>query len=163
MDRRRFLGAGMGALVATAGCMEASCGPHEEFDVGMASNSFCPETLRVSPGETVEWRNTGSRPHTVTAYQTGFPDGAAYFASGGFESPEAARSAWNDAPGDWGAIRRGETFSHQFEVPGTYEYFCVPHERGGMVGTVLVEPATPAPQHESSTTESGATPTATRR
>lgn len=30
------------------------------------------------------------------------------------------------------------TFSFTFEEPGTYEYFCGPHEDVGMVGTVTV-------------------------
>lgn len=121
----------------------------------MGSNFFCPETIRISTGQTVRWRNTGSRPHTVTAYRSGIPDGAEYFASGGFETPDAARTAWDDSPGDWGAIRRGETFSHQFSVPGTYEYFCVPHERRGMVGTVIVEADLRDSTAESPTTEAG--------
>jgi hypothetical protein len=30
------------------------------------------------------------------------------------------------------------TFSFTFEEPGTYDYFCIPHEDLGMVGTVTV-------------------------
>ncbi|PSP69167.1 halocyanin, partial [Halobacteriales archaeon QH_9_66_26] len=26
----------------------------------------------------------------------------------------------------------GETFEVTFDVPGTYDYFCIPHERAGM-------------------------------
>ncbi|MGM0590770.1 MAG: plastocyanin/azurin family copper-binding protein, partial [Halobacteriota archaeon] len=25
------------------------------------------------------------------------------------------------------------------EVPGEYQYFCIPHEQGGMLGTIVVE------------------------
>ena len=32
----------------------------------------------------------------------------------------------------------GETFSFTFDEPGTYTYFCGPHEDQGMVGTVTV-------------------------
>jgi plastocyanin len=72
----------------------------------------------------------------VTAYESGIPDEAAYFASGGYDSEEAAREAWTNLEG---AITSGDTYEHTFEVPGTYHYFCIPHERGGMVGTVTVK------------------------
>ncbi|WP_241997224.1 plastocyanin/azurin family copper-binding protein [Halorubrum sp. SD626R] len=32
-----------------------------------------------------------------------------------------------------------ENYEHTFEEPGTYEYFCIPHEGSGMVGTVRVK------------------------
>jgi plastocyanin len=32
----------------------------------------------------------------------------------------------------------GGTFSFTFEEPGTYDYFCIPHEDLGMVGSVTV-------------------------
>jgi hypothetical protein len=30
------------------------------------------------------------------------------------------------------------TFSFTFEEPGTYDYFCIPHESMGMIGSVTV-------------------------
>jgi hypothetical protein len=30
------------------------------------------------------------------------------------------------------------TFSFTFEEPGTYDYFCIPHESLGMIGSVTV-------------------------
>lgn len=32
------------------------------------------------------------------------------------------------------------TFEHTFAVPGTYRYFCIPHEGAKMQGTVIVRP-----------------------
>jgi plastocyanin len=32
----------------------------------------------------------------------------------------------------------GDDFTHTFETVGEYAYFCIPHERAGMVGTVVV-------------------------
>ena len=32
----------------------------------------------------------------------------------------------------------GGTFSFTFDEPGTYDYFCIPHEDLGMVGSVTV-------------------------
>jgi plastocyanin len=33
----------------------------------------------------------------------------------------------------------GNTYQHTFTVPGTYRYFCQPHESNGMVGEVVVK------------------------
>ena len=135
MDRRRFLAAaGAAASLTFAGCGGAS--GRDDFDVGMTGTAFKPAGLAVSVGDEVTWKNTSTRDHTVTAYGGKIPDGAAYFATGGYESARAARDAWDGANG---AITSGEYFRHTFETPGTYTYFCIPHEQAGMVGTVTVE------------------------
>jgi plastocyanin len=36
-------------------------------------------------------------------------------------------------------IQSGDTFDVTFEQPGTYEYYCIPHESAGMKGTIVVE------------------------
>jgi len=95
--------------------------------------SFEPETVRIAPGDTVRWENAGSLTFTVTAYEGTVPRGAAYFASGDFDSEAAARDAYPD-----GGIESGDAFEHTFRTPGTYEYFCVPQESAGMTGTVEV-------------------------
>ena len=137
MERRRYL-AGVGTTVALSlgGCLGLSSGK-ENFDVGMSPASFNPPEITVSVGEEVRWENTSSRAHTITAYEGGIPDGAAFFATGDYESEDAARRAWNDSLG--GGLEAGERFSHTFEVAGEYQYFCIPHEQGGMRGTVVVE------------------------
>ena len=99
-----------------------------------AGQNFDPPTVRVSVGDTVTWTNESPETHTVTAYGDDLPDGAAYFASGGFGSEEDARSNLSD-----GLIDPDETFEVTFDEPGTYDYFCIPHEGSGMKGTILVE------------------------
>ncbi|USZ68814.1 plastocyanin/azurin family copper-binding protein [Halorussus salilacus] len=148
MDRRTFLAGGAGAtLVALAGCLESGSdgdsdgeeGDDEEeddYDVGMGASFFRPEEVEVAVGETVVWRNTGNRRHTVTAYEGEIPDDADFFASGDFDSEQAARDAWMDDFG--GKIESGEEYEHTFEVPGEYDYFCIPHEASAMVGRVVV-------------------------
>jgi len=109
--------------------------------------SFDPNGLAIDPGDTVEWVNEGSLTHTVTADQSSFPEGAAYFASGGFDSESVARSDWNGGARA-GAIEPGETYSHTFETRGFYRYVCIPHENSGengMVGFVEVGNPTPTP------------------
>jgi len=133
MHRRAFLATGAAAL--TGGCLSA-LGGGNDYDIGMSSQAFDPQTIEVEVGTEVVWRNTNSRGHTVTAYEAGIPDGAAYFATGGFDTEDAAREAWRDDGS--GNIYGGETFSYTVEVAGTYDYFCIPHESGGMVGRINV-------------------------
>ncbi len=104
--------------------------------VDMTAVAFEPAELTVSQGDTVAWAHAGGEPHSVTAYADGVPDGAEYWASGGFDSEEAAVSGWEDGEG---AVRSGQSFVHTFEATGTHEYYCVPHEAAGMVGSVTVE------------------------
>lgn len=99
---------------------------------------FDPEELTVSVGDTVTWENVGSIGHSVTAYEEDIPEGAEYFASGGFDSEDAARDAYSAGDPDSGDIAGGETYEHTFETAGTYDYFCIPHE-STMQGTIVVE------------------------
>lgn len=114
-------------LALGAGCSD---GGSDEETVTMAEGQrFTPESLRVEPGTTVTFVNESAEAHTVTAY-----DGApAYFSSGGFESEEAARDNLADA-----FVGQDGTFDVTFDEPGTYEYFCIPHEQQGMRGKIVV-------------------------
>lgn len=141
MNRRSYL-AGLATVgsISLAGCnaiQTTSPADQGEFDIGMGAAFFRPSELTVDTGTTVVWRNTGNRRHTVTAYEDQLPDGAEYFASGDFDSEQAARKGWQD--GLQGKINAGTTFKHTFEVPGDHHYFCIPHEPGGMVGKIVVE------------------------
>lgn len=95
---------------------------------------FDPAEVQVSPGTTVTWENVGSIDHSVTAYGDDIPDEAEYWATGDFSSESAARDAYPDE----GVLAAGDTYEHTFEVEGTHDYFCIPHEQVGMVGTVTV-------------------------
>ena len=94
---------------------------------------FRPNSVTVSVGETVVFVNDSGEAHTVTAYEDELPAGGTYFASGGFENEAAARSNPTD-----GFILEGESFEVEFDTPGTYEYFCIPHEPT-MKGSIVVE------------------------
>lgn len=99
---------------------------------------FAPDSISIAPGDTIVWENVGSVGHSVTAYEDEVPDGATYFASGGFESESEARNAYTAGDPESGDIAGGESFEHTFETEGEYEYFCIPHEAAGMVGSVTV-------------------------
>jgi len=151
MERRAFLRAAVPtAAVGLAGCIGSS--EPTDYDVGMGAKVFRPETLEVTAGTTVTWLNTNKQGHSVTAYEAGLPEGAEYFASGGFDSEQAAREAWANSTN--GTLFEGQTYEHTFEVPGEYPYFCIPHESGGMVGTVVVTEGTATETAEPGTTTS---------
>ncbi len=72
---------------------------------------YDPSSMTVSAGTTVTWTNNGSTAITVTS-----PDGL-------FDSD---------------SIAPGSSFSHTFDTPGTYRYFCVPFPH--MKGVITVIP-----------------------
>jgi plastocyanin len=94
-----------------------------------------PKRIQVEAGTTVTWDNVGNIGHTVTAYQEEIPSDDAYFASGGFDSLEAATDGYSDGEGN---VTGGNSYEHTFETTGTYKYYCIPHEMNGMVGFVKV-------------------------
>ena len=146
MQRRAFLAAGASVTAALAGCIGPSLSS-SDYDIGMQSNAFVPDpgvegtdipTFETVAGDTVVWANSGSRNHTVTGYDDGIPEGAEYFASGGFDNEQAARDAWANSIDGGGVVKPGETYEHTFEVPGDYYYVCIPHEDAGMLGKIVV-------------------------
>ena len=104
--------------------------------VEMNAVAFEPAELTVSQGDTVAWTYNAGDAHNVVAYEDEIPDDAGYWASGGFDSEEAARAGWENGQG---AVQSGQSYVHTFETTGTHEYFCIPHEAAGMVGSVIVE------------------------
>jgi plastocyanin len=88
---------------------------------------FVPDKLKISAGTTVVWKNTGQTLHDVTTVadlaqnksDVALPPGAKPFDSG-FMPP-------------------GKSFQYTFTVPGHYVYFCIPHEKDGMVAELDVE------------------------
>lgn len=80
-------------------------------EVTMSDTAFMPQTIAIKAGDTVVWKNTSSKSHTVTS-------------DGGF----LLLNSGNIAP--------GKTFSHTFKSPGSYTYHCGIHDR--MSGTIIV-------------------------
>ncbi len=88
-------------------------GAQETVTVSMEDNFFDQANITVPAGTTVTWVQNGDNPHTTTSYDGLWDSGMIAGGSGG-------------------------SFSYTFEEPGTYEYYCIPHEDLGMVGTVTV-------------------------
>jgi plastocyanin len=97
--------------------------------IKMADNQpfYTPATVAIKVGDTVQWVNSGTTIHSVSTSaanaqnpnDTSMPKGAVAF--------------------DSGFIPPGGDYSYTFTVPGTYRYFCLPHEKAGMVGVIVVK------------------------
>ncbi|QLG50699.1 plastocyanin/azurin family copper-binding protein [Natrinema halophilum] len=103
--------------------------PVSDIEVEMISNEagmhFGPHVVHVEPGGTVTWvLERGS--HDTTAYH---PE-----THGDQQRIPDAAEPWGSGP----VSEEGDTFEQTFDVEGVYDYVCTPHERDGMVGTVLV-------------------------
>ena len=134
-SRRRLLRLGTATFATfnTAGCQNGQFSSAQTVTMP-GDLKFEPKTATIEPGETVTWTNESDIDHTVTAYEDEIPDEGAYFASGGFESERTARNRVTE-----GFIAPGENYEHTFDQPGTYGYFCIPHEGSRMVGTVRIK------------------------
>jgi 3',5'-cyclic-AMP phosphodiesterase len=78
-------------------------------DVTLDNFRFNPSTASVPLGSTIRWTNRDDAPHTIVSTEHKF------------KSP---------------VLDSGGQFSHQFDSPGTYKYFCSIHPR--MTGEVVV-------------------------
>lgn len=86
--------------------------------VGIKSDkSYDPNPINVNAGDSVTWTNSDNDIHSVT--------------SGSDEGPSIGQEF------DSGILGEGQSFTHRFENPGTYEYFCSIHP--SMVGEVIVK------------------------
>ena len=131
LTRRAFVRRGAGGVAAATAAAGSgavgTAGAQTTHTVDMTDGLvFDPDELTIAPGDTVVWENVGSIGHSVTAYEDDIPDEAEYFASGGFDSEQAARNAYPE-----GDIPGGESYQHTFEVEGEYAYFCILPRVGG--------------------------------
>ncbi|HTU81574.1 MAG TPA: cupredoxin domain-containing protein [Candidatus Acidoferrales bacterium] len=86
--------------------------------VTIHDHAFVPRIVHVKVGQEVIWRNTDQDPHTVTSGSTDAGDGR-----------------WNSSP----LIPDGGTFTLRLMKPGSYPYFCKPHQfEESMHGTIVV-------------------------
>ncbi|MGI9505111.1 MAG: plastocyanin/azurin family copper-binding protein [Geminicoccaceae bacterium] len=104
-------------------------------DYEAPSMTFAPKVLKIEPGDRVTWVNEIDEEHNVVTFPDGFPRDAE-----AFQSPLMKRA--------------GECFSYRFDVPGTYEYHCMPHLPMNMQGIITVgQPSNADASHQPSTTE----------
>jgi Icc protein len=77
--------------------------------VSVDNFSFAPTTVSVTAGSTITWTNRDDVPHTIVSTEQKF------------KSP---------------VLDTDEQFSHRFDAPGTYKYFCSLHPK--MTGQIVV-------------------------
>ncbi len=101
--------------------------PQRSVTITMTDNLvFEPAEVVVKVGGKVTWKNGSTLGHTATAVRSKAADPA------NVELPKGAE------PFNSGFLKEGERFSLTFDTPGTYRYFCIPHEKVGMLGTITV-------------------------
>lgn len=96
-----------GASSGNGGALAAA--PDGARDIVIEHFAYSATPMTVAAGTTVRWTNRDEEPHTVTA------------SDGTFASP---------------GLDDGESFSHRFDRPGTYTYFCSLHPH--MTGQIIV-------------------------
>jgi plastocyanin len=97
------------------------------------TDAYDPYPININVGDTVVWTNKDSVPHTVTSGSGGQPDGK-----------------FDSSPGFNPVLAPQKTFSHTFEEPGEFPYYCGLHPN--MVGRVIVAIVEPPLGQESSVT-----------
>jgi plastocyanin len=90
--------------------LESDVSSASALDVTVDNFSFAPARTSVAAGSTVTWTNRDDAPHTIVSTERKF------------KSP---------------ALDTDECFSHRFDTPGEYRYFCSIHPK--MTGTVEVQ------------------------
>lgn len=115
------------AVVVPAGGSAATTAESARRVVLMTDGlQFLPRRMTIRTGGRVVWRNVGRVSHTVTTRRSEASR------AGDARVPRGAR-AWNS-----GFVPGGKSYARSFRVPGTYRYFCIPHEGARMVGTIVV-------------------------
>lgn len=86
-------------------------------DVQSLDNTFRPQNIQVRPGTTVTWTNVGRNEHDVLPVEG---------------------DAWGVEVDDF---EPGDVYSHTFDDPGVYHYYCSIHgtTTAGMIGAVVVD------------------------
>ncbi len=92
-----------------AAAMVAVASPVHAQEQTIDIKSFMFMSVTVPTGTTVTWTNRDQIPHTVVAKD----------------------KSWRSA-----ALDTGDSYSHRFDTPGQYDYFCSLHPQ--MVGRITV-------------------------
>jgi 3',5'-cyclic-AMP phosphodiesterase len=89
--------------------LDAEMRPAAAHEVLMDSFRFTPATASVPVGTTITWTNRDDVPHNVVSTRQRFKSSV---------------------------LDTAEQFSHRFDAPGVYEYFCSIHPK--MTGRIVV-------------------------
>lgn len=131
-DALRRLGGGALALLFGGAISDAPIEVKMRTAADRSAVWYEPVGLAIAPGQTVRWVIQEANAHTTTAYHPSNGERP-------LRIPEAAE------PWDSGTLYQpGASFEVTFTEEGVYDYFCKPHEAGGMAGRIVVgEPGGP--------------------
>lgn len=129
-NRRQMLVLGGSGIVALIGPTVAGAGPVEEISMQGTSRGehvwFTPVGLAVAAGTTLRFVNRDpGNSHTATCYHPTL-----------FDRPQ--RIPAGATPWDSDFLLPGDSFEVLLNVPGVYDFYCLPHEHAGMVGRIVV-------------------------
>ena len=99
-----------GVVLAVYGRGTATAPAANANEIVIQNFAFEPATLTVKAGTKVTWVNRDEEPHTATATDKRFNSKT---------------------------LENGDTFSTEFNQPGTYKYYCALHPK--MTGQVIVK------------------------
>lgn len=100
-----------GQPAAPAGKMTEPKTSASSKSISISGMLYKPALIEIKAGESITWTNQDSAPHTVTAQ-----DGISFAST---------------------TLSRGAQFTHTFDKPGTYPYYCTYHPN--MIGTAIVK------------------------
>lgn len=125
---RRSLTGLLGIMLLTFVMLGASSGGGAPAAVVhmTSQNKFVPAAVTIRAGQSVRWVNDDAATHTVTT------DPSQVANEEDVQIPSGAK------PFNSNSVGKGKSFEQKFEVPGTYQYACAPHEGDKMVGKVVV-------------------------
>ncbi len=103
--------------------------------IGSSSGySFQPSTVRIKVGQSVKFVTVSGGPHNVTFDSQDIPDGAAPTLDQDMPRQQAKLTGpLVTNPDD------SYTITFKDAKPGTYKFYCLPHQSLGMQGTIIVE------------------------
>ena len=102
-------------LVATSYFLNAQ----NSFIINTTGNTFSPDTLTITVGDTVTWNNTQGF-HNINATLVTYPSNPEGFGN------TVAGAGWS--------------FQWVFTIAGAYDYQCDPHAGTGMTGVIIANP-----------------------
>ena len=120
----------MALTVVTAGTVlspAAAATPVAVIKMSDKPPKFLPDKVTIKAGQTVQWINNAKTLHSVDG------DPTMALKPADVSLPPGAK------PFDSGFMKPDMTWDYTFTVPGTYKYTCVPHEKDGMNGEIVVK------------------------
>jgi plastocyanin len=113
--------------VAVVSIPKGAANPEIDLTLQKVGNWYTPNKITIPVGGTVIWKNQDTDAHTVTSGL-----------GAGIQSVQTNQKGKPDGIFDSGIIKPGQSWSHTFYNPGTYNYFCTIHP--WMEAAVVVNP-----------------------